>query len=76
MKKLDEWLATRPKSVRALAAEFPIGTRVSVGDEKWFVIGYTETDMLIVSPVDIQVNYDAAYNQRQLICAAHCRAAA
>lgn len=65
----QEWLSTRPECVRKLAAEFPRGTRV----DRYFVIGYTEDDMLIVSLIDPSLDYDGAVESKEYVCAKHVR---
>lgn len=67
------WLATRPESVRRLAAEFPLGSSFAVDGERLYLLGYTEEDMLIVSPVDPAVDYDGANASKKYLCASHCR---
>lgn len=71
--KLDAWLKTRPESVQKLAEEFPIGSVLEVEGEPWHLLGYTEADELIVSPLSPFVDYDAAYAKRELVCAKHYR---
>jgi hypothetical protein len=71
----EDWLATRPPSVRALAREFPVGTILDIAGERTFVIGYTESDMLILSPTDPTVDYHTAIADRLYVCARHVRAA-
>lgn len=56
----DEWLADRPECVRRLAEEFPIGVAFLVGDSCYYLIGYTESDILICSKTDPRTNYDVA----------------
>lgn len=73
MSDLDDWLASRPDCVRQLAAEFPIGTEVHVGDVVLHVIGYTEADQVIVSPVWAADDYEESLAQKQVLCASHLR---
>lgn len=69
-----EWLKTLPESVRKLAAEFPLGMLLEgPNGEAWHLIGYTEDDMLIITPVNPGEDYDAAKEQRQRACASHYR---
>ena len=70
-----EWLATRPACVQALAKEFPIGSTFALNGETMYLIGYTESDMLMVSPISPEDDYDAAMEQRRHVCAAHLRPA-
>lgn len=68
------WLATRPKCVRRLAAEFPLGSEFDTGGGKiMHLIGYTENDTLIVSPIDPSGDVDAAMECREYLCAEHFR---
>lgn len=67
---IQEWIASRPPSVRALAAEFPLG---SVIDETDYVIGWTENDMILVSPIWLGYDYEAAMSGKRRVCAAHVR---
>lgn len=69
------WLASRPESVRKLAAEFPLGSRFDLGGRTLFLFGYTESDMLVVSAVDPAVDYEAAHASREHVCATHFRSA-
>lgn len=72
---VDEWLATRPDSVRTLAAEFPLGSQVDLPDHGGvhYCIGYTEDDQLILSPVHPGDDYDASMEARVWLCADHIR---
>lgn len=66
---LAEWIATRPDCVQKLAAEFPIGTKI----DGVYVIGWTENDMIVASPVHPRDDYNEALRRRVHICAAHLR---
>lgn len=68
------WLRTRPKCVQLLAAEFPIETTVEIDGEKHWVMGWTEGDQLIITPVDPVEDYDGAFEARTYLCAGHLRA--
>jgi hypothetical protein len=62
-----EWLGSRPPVVKALAAEFPLGTVITdwYGDD-WYVIGWNESDCVIISPIWPGGNdYDASMMQRR-----------
>jgi hypothetical protein len=83
----DDWLATRPECVRKLASEFPPGTRIrgtgfnipdgpgTTHPVEFWVVGYNEDDMVIVSPVDPRKDFDAALapENKHYICAQHIR---
>lgn len=60
----EAWLASRPASVQALASEFPIGTRFRDADETVWLIGYTETNELILSGVNPYLDWNAAVADR------------
>lgn len=72
----EAWLATRPECVRKLAAEFPLGTEIEINGVPHWLLGYTENDMLIISPINPGEDYDGACQAREWICAGHVRAAA
>jgi hypothetical protein len=70
----NEWLESRPECVRKLANEYPIGSVVQdqCGDD-WYVVGWDESDRLVISPIWIGEDYDGAMGARRLICAGHIR---
>lgn len=70
------WLASRPESVQKLAAEFPGGTVIMFDGVSHHILGYTEDDTLILSPVNPGVDYDSAMSNRVYLCAQHLRDAA
>ena len=70
---LDDWLQTRPKRVQELASEFPIGTILKIKDKNTYLIGWTESDGLIVSPIDPYESYDKSIDQQIYVCAGHFR---
>ena len=77
MSEMDEWLSTRPECVQALAREFQIGSPVCTKDgEMMWLIGYTERDQLILSPIHPSADYDKALASRVVVCASHYRASA
>lgn len=59
-----EWLQTRPECVRQLAIEFPLHTEITSvshrSEPRLYVIGWTENDMLIVSPLRLDEDYATA----------------
>ena len=67
------WLGSRPESVQKLAAEFPIGTVVKHDGKNLHLLGYNESDMLILSEIDPHVDYDGANESKVYICAEHLR---
>lgn len=73
---MKSWLESRPAPVRALAAEFPFGTVLSLPDgSPLYVLGYTEDDKLIVSLLSPWDDYDAAVEAQERVCARHFRRA-
>lgn len=70
----ERWLKTRPECVQALAAEFPPMMGVAGPDgEVLMVIGWTEDDKLIVSPINPGEDYEGSRAARKYVCAAHLR---
>lgn len=47
--RYNAWVLMRPESVRILCAEFPMYTRMVVGGQLRWVIGYTEDGHVVVS---------------------------
>ena len=70
---LDDWLQTRPKCIQELASEFPMGTILKVKDKNIYLVGWTESDELIVSPIDPYESYDKSIDQQMYVCAGHFR---
>ena len=68
-KIFDDWMQTRPDCIKQLAREFPLHTKLSEG----YVIGWHEDDMLIVSPITLDDDYDIALRQSRHVCAKHFR---
>jgi hypothetical protein len=68
-----EWLKTRPECVQKLAEEFPLGSKIDVAGIVHYLIGYTEDDRLVISPIDPSEDYDASYELREHLCADHLR---
>lgn len=66
------WIASRPAAVRLLAHEFPIGSVARIGDNDFYVVGWTATD-LILTPQWIWPDYHAAMQQQSHCCVAHIR---
>ena len=71
----DAWVASRPESVRRLIAEFPPMTLIVIDGENHWVMGYNESDQLIISNVDPHINgqYRKAQRAKRYICAHHLR---
>lgn len=69
-----DWLKTRPKSVQKLAAEFPLGSECEGRNgEILFIIGYTEDDAIVLTPINPSDDYESACAQRVHVCASHYR---
>jgi hypothetical protein len=66
------WLSTRPQCVQDLAKEFPWLSQVSVNGKTYFVIGYTEEDMIIVSQT-YPVHFQLAMETKEYVCAKSLR---
>lgn len=56
----EDWIKTRPECVQKLAVEFPVGTIVDIDEVRLYLIGYTEEDALIFSPIDPNIDYPLA----------------
>jgi hypothetical protein len=67
------WLSKRPLKIQAMAAEFPMATPLDVKGIKHWIIGYNEGDMLILSPIDPNLDYDDSVEQKIYACASHFR---
>jgi hypothetical protein len=70
---LASWIKSRPQCVQKLAAEFPLLTQLEFWGEAHFVIGYTEDDMLILSPVSPLADWNNAMTLRKRTYAKHFR---
>jgi hypothetical protein len=69
----EDWLKTRPEWVQKLASEFPLGTVIDVDGYDHYLIGYTEGDEVVISPISPFEDFDAAYKERMILCAEHLR---
>jgi hypothetical protein len=72
MNELEEWINSRPESIKALYKRFPVGTRLEIDGKLIFVVGYQETDRepgLLVSEIDPVAEYDKAIDARFFVCA-------
>lgn len=72
-KAYNAWLKTRPKRVQKLAKEFPMGTCVQFGGEMLHLLGWTENDSIILSPINPSEDYDGALDKKVYACASHLR---
>ena len=72
-RKMTAWLKTRPQCVQDLAREFPLGSTFDIDGETLYLVGYNEGDMLIVSPISLADDYDAALEQKLYVHASHFR---
>lgn len=74
MKTLEEWVQSRPASVQSLYKEFPIGSTFGGPQgETWYLLRYTEDDMLIVSEINPAVDFQKAKRNQKYIHAHHYR---
>lgn len=73
MNEKDEWISSRPESVRKLIEEFPLGSVFNVKDTTLYLVGYTEDEMLIVSEINPSVDYEGATANKKYLCADHFR---
>ena len=72
LQAMTEWLNTRPPAIKALAEQFPPGSAVTVNNEVFFIIGYTEgkeKSDLIVSKLNPVEDYEEAVATREYVCA-------
>lgn len=65
---IEEWLATRPESVQQLAKKYPL---LSTINNQWYVIGYTENDMLVISTIHPVQDYKLSIANRKYVCVEH-----
>lgn len=65
------WLASRPEVVQRLAHQFPPGTRVHLDGDLHWVVGWDEGGLLILSPINPSVDYDAALAAKVYLCPDH-----
>ena len=69
--RFNHWLKSKPRVIRQLANRFPINSQVVLDGVMHYLLGYTEDEMLIVSPVLPSQDYDGAIEQRKYVCAHH-----
>ena len=71
----QSWLQTRPKEVQELANQFRAGEAFKLGNEVYYVIGWTEGGMICITPVDPTVDHAKAAELRQHVhadCLGEC----
>ena len=68
-----KWVASRPDCVKKLIEKYPLEThwRFSIDDEIFFLLGYTEDAMLIISRINPNVDYKNAMKNKEYLCAEH-----
>lgn len=71
---LAAWLAAQPETAQKLAKEFPIPLKIEVDGQLHWLIGYTEDDHLIITPID-PADFDAAKDAAVFLPADRARAA-
>jgi len=64
----EDWLASRPASVQALAKRFPIPGRIIIDGTAHYILGYSEPDGLILSPINPGIDYHGARANLVEIC--------
>jgi len=67
----EEWVKTRPKVVQDLARKYPFGSHFHVKETIYYLLGYNENGMLIVSTTDPKKDYDLAIATKELIHEEH-----
>lgn len=71
----EEWLATRPATVRNLARRFVPGMLIDVDGVTHWVIGYHEEEGdkcgLIISSINPRERYQEAVAKKKYICSDH-----
>jgi hypothetical protein len=73
---LKAWLASRPESVQRLAREFPLDSMFNVNGQMYYLLGYTEQDVLILTPINPTTDdehYERAMKEQIFVCADHFR---
>lgn len=74
---IEKWIKSRPECVRKLVEEFPPNTAVDMPDGKrYYLVGYTEGDELILSAINPYRGgdaYEKALADSITICAQHLR---
>jgi hypothetical protein len=67
----EAWIASRPPCVQKLARQFPITTTVEIDGTLHYLIGYTENNMLILTPINPVDDYEQAHAEKIYVCAKH-----
>lgn len=69
------WLELQPENVQRLGLEFPVGAayRVDRTAERLIVIGYTQTDLLVMSSTDLKGRCEESLMRKVLIPAQSVR---
>lgn len=57
----EKWLSEQPATVRSLAREFPVSSVYDTPDGELWVIGYSEGDEVMLTPLNPYKDYHAAY---------------
>lgn len=68
-KGLDQWFKTLPEHIQPLAREFPLGQRIQDDERLVWVIGYTDGESLIVSPINPAEDMAQAMFYKEYMCA-------
>ncbi len=71
---LKAWVASRPECVRKLYEEFPLRSSLFViGGVRHYLLGYTESDELILTPFSPAKQWEKAQENKIYVCAGHFR---
>lgn len=71
--EFQAWIDSRPQAVKDLVAEFPPGLMVETDEGRFYLLGYTENDRLIVSRISPSDDHEASVASREHLCAQHLR---
>ncbi len=69
-KILELWLTGRPEVIKKLARKYPPGSTINCGQEKdrVFVVGFTESNRLLVSKTDPSKDHNTSIDNRFEVC--------
>lgn len=67
------WIASLPDNVQRLIGAFPLNSVFMIEGEKYYLLGYTEDELVIVTPVSPANDYDAAVEKRRFIRPEHLK---
>lgn len=70
-KQWQEWIESRPPSVQQLAAKFPPESKFVIHGVRYYLLGYTEDEVLIVTKVNPALEYESAMESKEYVHASH-----